>query len=234
MVSTRRATYEAPPPTPTRRRSLHQEVANADAIPRGDLDSDSYWSGSEDSASNNSLAVASSNGSASVLSDDSTMGTSNGSPKALSNDSAGGRVEPDLSQSVVSSVLHSAAILRTSLSSTTIGSSCASLPSTAIGISSRDETGHLLSCAQAPSASASVAGSIVIPAPDMSSVAAGDGGVTITAGTELISWASIASSSDTTYHVPIPPRILELAHLPSSSLSGSGRAPRRGKTAPKT
>ncbi|KAJ7833204.1 hypothetical protein B0H14DRAFT_2801102 [Mycena olivaceomarginata] len=190
MVSTRRATYEAPPPTPTRRRSLHQEVANADAIPRGDLDSDSYWSGSEDSASNNNLAVASSNGSASVLSDDSTMGTSNGSPKALSNDSAGGRVEPDLSQSVVSS------------------------------------TGHLLSCAQAPSASASVAGSIVIPAPDMSSVAAGDGGLTITAGTELISWASIASSSDTT--------ILELAHLPSSSLSGSGRASRRGKTAPKT
>ncbi|KAJ7792764.1 hypothetical protein B0H14DRAFT_2929455 [Mycena olivaceomarginata] len=218
MVSTRRATYEAPPPTPTRRRSLHQEVANADAIPRGDLDSDSYWSGSEDSASNNNLAVASSNGSASVLSDDSTMGTSNGSPKAL----------------IVSSVLHSAAILRTSLSSTTIGSSCASLPSTAIGISSRDETGHLLSCAQAPSASASVAGSIVIPAPDMSSVAAGDGGLTITAGTELISWASIASSSDTTYHVPIPPRILELAHLPSSSLSGSGRASRRGKTAPKT
>ncbi|KAJ7799286.1 hypothetical protein B0H14DRAFT_3788178 [Mycena olivaceomarginata] len=39
------ATYETPPPAPSRRCFIHEEEADADAIPRGELDSDSYWSG---------------------------------------------------------------------------------------------------------------------------------------------------------------------------------------------
>ncbi|KAF8181683.1 hypothetical protein K438DRAFT_1767764 [Mycena galopus ATCC 62051] len=185
MVSTRRTTYEAPPPIPSYRRSLHQEAAEADAIPRGDMDSDSYWSGTESSGNSVSeaAAVASSEGSASVLSGDSTKGESIDSPAALSIGSAGGRIESELSHSVVLSDLHSDAMLRISLPSIAIGPSShnetgvssgpcdaldfvavssvipeldiTSLPPMAIGTSSQNETGHLLSCAKAHS-SASV------------------------------------------------------------------------------
>ncbi|KAF8166266.1 hypothetical protein K438DRAFT_2066579 [Mycena galopus ATCC 62051] len=185
MISTRRATYEAPPPIPSYRRSLHQEAAEADAIPRGDMDSDSYWSGTESSGNSvsESAAVASSEGSASVLSGDSTKGESIDSPAALSIGSAGGRIESELSHSVVLSDLHSDAMLRISLPSMAIGPSShnetgvssgpcdaldfvavssvipeldiTSLPPMAIGTSSQNETGHLLSCAKAHS-SASV------------------------------------------------------------------------------
>ncbi|KAJ7719653.1 hypothetical protein B0H16DRAFT_1897090 [Mycena metata] len=48
MVRTRKGTYEAPPSTPRRRpRSLHREAADADVIPHGALDTDSYWLGSD-------------------------------------------------------------------------------------------------------------------------------------------------------------------------------------------
>ncbi|KAJ7828577.1 hypothetical protein B0H14DRAFT_2811906 [Mycena olivaceomarginata] len=171
-------------------------------MPRGTLDSDSYWSGAESADSNSagkSVAVASSKGSASVLSGDSTKGWSIGSPKALSISSAGGCIESELSHSVVLSNLHHNAIPRTSLPSMAIGSwsrdetgifsgsrnaldtvavssvrpepDIASLSSMMIGItSSRDETGLLSSCAQAQSsASVPVAASSVLPVPDNSS-----------------------------------------------------------------
>ncbi|KAJ7679869.1 hypothetical protein B0H14DRAFT_3536089 [Mycena olivaceomarginata] len=233
MVSTRKGTYETPPPKPSRRRPLSQEVADADATPSGDLDSDSYWSGSD--TANSALAVASSNSSASVLSGDSTKGESGGSPEATSIGSAGGRIDPDLLQSVVSSSLRSIAIPRTSLPSMAIGSlswnetgissghrdaleivaassvnpepDITSSSSTAIGLtSSRDETGLLLSCAQAPSsasASVSIAASSVIPAPDKSSVVtAGDDRRVIVAGTNSVFLPSFEPSADITYHVP--------------------------------
>ncbi|KAJ7859803.1 hypothetical protein B0H14DRAFT_2576967 [Mycena olivaceomarginata] len=207
MVSTRKGTYETPPPKPSRRRPLSQEVADADATPSGDLDSDSYWSGSD--TANSASAVASSNSSASVLSGDSTK--------------------------VVSSSLRSIAIPRTSLPSMAIGSlswnetgissghrdaleivaassvnpepDITSSYSTAIGLtSSRDETGLLLSCAQAPSsasASVPIAASSVIPAPDKSSVVtAGDDRRVIVAGTNSVSLPSFEPSADITYHVP--------------------------------
>ncbi|KAJ7315673.1 hypothetical protein DFH08DRAFT_1039343 [Mycena albidolilacea] len=254
MVSTRKGTYETPPPTPRRRKSLHQEVVNADAIPRGDLDSDSYWSGSEssDNSAKEHTAVASSKDSASVLSGDSTKGWSIGSPEALNIISAGGRIEPELSHSVVLSDLRHNAIPRTSLPSMAIGSSSQdetgassglrdaldfvtvssvksepdiiSLPSMAIGpTSSQEETGLLVSCVQALSASVPVAASFVIPAPDNSSVVtAGNDRHAIVAGTSSVSLPSIESSSDTIQHVPgigasqfVLPKIFA-RHIPDS------------------
>ncbi|KAJ7455451.1 hypothetical protein FB451DRAFT_642306, partial [Mycena latifolia] len=227
MVSTRKGTYETPPPKPSRRRSLNEEVAEADAIPQGEKDSDSYWSGSETSgnSASESLAIASSSGSASVLSGGSTMGLSGGSPKALSISSAGGRIEPDFSQSVASSVprLHSTAIARTSLPSIAIGSSAGgrnepdlsqsvvppvlhftaisrtSLPSTAIGSSSRDETGISSGLRDALDF---VAASTELPGPDTSSVVtAGDDRRVVVAGTGSVSLPSF-SSADSNFHVP--------------------------------
>jgi hypothetical protein len=112
----------------------------------------------------------------------------------LSISSARGRVSPDLPQSAVPLNLCSIAIPCTSLPSMAIKSSSreetevslglyaldfvavssvipepdsTSLPSMVIGSSlSQHETGLLLSCIQAPSASASAAASIVIPEPD--------------------------------------------------------------------
>ncbi|KAJ7446670.1 hypothetical protein FB451DRAFT_784517 [Mycena latifolia] len=227
MVSTCKGTYETPPPKPSRRRSLNEEVAEADAIPQGEKDSDSYWSGSETSgnSASESLAVASSSGSASVLSGGSTMGLSGGSPKALSISSAGGRIEPDFSQSVASSVprLHSTAIARTLLPSIAIGSSAGgrnepdllqsvvppvlhftaishtSLPSTAIGSSSRDETGISSGLRDALDF---VVASTELPGPDTSSVVtAGDDRRVVVAGTGSVSLPSF-SSADSNFHVP--------------------------------
>jgi hypothetical protein len=116
------------------------------------------------------------------------MGWSGNSPQALSINSAGGRVDPDFSKSVVSSDLRSIAISRTSL------------PSMAIGSSSRDETGIYSGLRDALDF---VAASSVIPEPDNSSVVtAGNDRRVIVAGTDSVSLSSIGSSSDTTYHVP--------------------------------
>ncbi|KAF7343047.1 DNA/RNA polymerase [Mycena venus] len=230
MVSTRRATYEAPPPTPNRRRSLHQEAAEADAIPRGNLDSDMYWSGtgSWGNSASESAAVALSKGSASVLSGDSTKGWSIGSPEASSNSPAGGRIVPELSHSVVPCDLHHDAIPRTSSPSTAIGSSfsgvCDALDFVAVSsvkpepditssssimiglTSSRDETGLLPSCAQAQSAASAsvpVAASSVPPAPDNSSVVtADDDRRVLVADTNSVSLPSFGPSANIIYRVP--------------------------------
>ncbi|KAJ7746982.1 hypothetical protein B0H16DRAFT_1726171 [Mycena metata] len=202
MVRTRKGTYEAPPSTPRRRRrSLHREAADADVIPHGALDTDSYWSGSEspDDAASESSAVAS------------IIGSAANAPSIVS---AGGRI-PDSSQSVVLSNSHFTAIPRTSLPSMAIGSTSLnetgmssgprdaldvvaassvipepdiiSFPSMAIEpTSSQAETGLPVSCAQAPSTSVPVAASLVIPVPDNSSeVTAGNDRRIIVAGTSL-------------------------------------------------
>ncbi|KAJ7658417.1 hypothetical protein B0H17DRAFT_1213231 [Mycena rosella] len=154
MVSTRKGTYEAPPPKTPRRRSLNQEVAEADAIPRGKHDSASYWSGAEspDDAVSESAAVASSSDSASVLSSGSAKGWSGGSPEAST------------------PVLHSIAITRTSLPAMAIGSS--SLNETGTSSGSHDARDFVAASAVLPGPDTS---SVVTAGDDRRVVVAGAG-----------------------------------------------------------
>ncbi|KAJ7738645.1 hypothetical protein B0H16DRAFT_1729879 [Mycena metata] len=190
MVRTRKGnTYETPPTQPSLPRSLDEEVAEADAVPQGELDSDSYWSGSEfsNNAVGESSAVASSEGTANVLSGDSTIGCSSSSPEALSISSAGGRIiEPDFSQSIAP-VLHNAANSHTVL---------VLMPSKVLGSSSL-ETGTF-GGVQMASTPASVAANIKPLGAD--TVTAADDRRVVVAGTSSIQ-PSLGPSAEDNYHV---------------------------------